>query len=94
MASKPVEPVNQAFALNATKAAALLDLSVDSLDRLRSDPESGWIQGVHWNKLPRCGLRYNAELLKDWFANAHDLAVHQRAVEAWRASLLSSKRKR
>lgn len=88
------KPNSHSFALSPQNAAALLDISIDTLDRLRHDPESGWIQGVHWNKLPRGGIRYNAELLKDWFANVHDLTTHQRAIEAWRASLLSSKRKR
>lgn len=86
--------IPERLAISAERAAALLDVSADTLDRLKSDPEVGWIQGVHWQKLPRGGIRYNLALLTDWYSNAHDPAAHLRAIEAWRASLLSNRRRR
>lgn len=83
------------FALNRANAAALLDVSVDTLDRYRLDPAIGWIQGVHWFKLPGGEYRYNKEMLEDWLANLHEPDSHLKAIENFRASLLSSqKRKR
>lgn len=82
------------FSLTASEAAEFLGCSADALDNLRSDPESGWIQGLHWQKLPRIGVRYNAELLRDWFANAHDPSAHQRAIANFQASLLSNQKRR
>lgn len=82
------------FSLTANEAAEFLGCSADSLERLREDSESGWIQGIHWQKLPRIGVRYNAKLLEDWFANAHDKAAHQRAIENFQAGLLSNQKRR
>ncbi|NEQ26707.1 MAG: hypothetical protein F6K28_48305 [Microcoleus sp. SIO2G3] len=89
----PVAP-SPPFLLTPQQAAELLAVSTDTIDRLRSDPEVGWVRGVHWNLLPRGGYRYNAELLKDWWANAHDPEAHQRAIENFQASLLSNKKRR
>jgi hypothetical protein len=88
---KSLEPL---FVLNPQRAAALLDISIDTLERLRTDSETGWIQGVHWFKIPRGGYRYNKEMLEDWVANLHDPETHQRAIEHFRASLLSSRGRR
>jgi hypothetical protein len=82
------------FILNAQKTADLLDISPDTLERYRKNKEVGWIQGVHWNRLPGGDYRYNAELLRDWFANLHDPEAHQHAIENFRASLPSRKRRR
>nr|WP_290226367.1 hypothetical protein [Trichocoleus desertorum] len=89
--AKSLEPL---FVLNPQRAAALLDISTDTLDRYRIDSQIGWIQGVHWFQLPRGGYRYNKEMLEDWLANLHDPETHQRAVEHFRASLLSSRGRR
>lgn len=94
MARAKVVVLTPLFALNSDRAAALLDISTDTLDRYRNDPETGWIQGVHWFYLPRGGYRYNKELLEDWVANLHDPESHQRAIENFRASLPSNKGRR
>ena len=81
------------FILNAQKASELLDISPDTLERYRKDAKIGWVQGVHWNKLPGGDYRYNADLLRDWFANLHNPEAHQRAIANFQASLLSNRRR-
>lgn len=94
MQRPPSSPTGDRFALNPKRAAELLDISVDTLDRYRTDAKVGWIQGVHWFQLPKGGYRHNRELLEGWLANLHDLAEHQKAVLNFRNSLLSSQRRR
>jgi hypothetical protein len=94
MQRPPSPTTGDRFALNPKRAAELLDISVDTLDRYRADVKIGWIQGVHWFQLPKGGYRYNRELLEDWLANLHDPDEHQKAVLNFRNSLLSSQRRR
>lgn len=92
--TKPKRLLPTLFSLTKQEAAEFLGCSIDALDNLRGDAEVGWIQGLHWQKLPRIGIRYNAELLRDWFVNAHDSAAHQRAIANFQASLLSNQKRR
>lgn len=82
------------FALNSRRAAELLDISTDTLDRYRQSKDVGWIQGIHWFQLPGGEYRYNRELLEDWLANLHDPESHHRAIALFQQSLLSNRRKR
>jgi predicted site-specific integrase-resolvase len=93
MAKKPSSELER-FALTAKRAAELIDISMDTLNRYRADTRVGWIQGVHWFQLPGGEYRYNRELLEDWLANLHDPTAHQMVIEAFRTSLLSHRRKR
>lgn len=66
----------------------LTGLSGETLKRYRRT--GTWIEGIHWIKLNNRLICYNWPLIKDWFQNSHDPAAHQRAIEAYQASLLSN----
>lgn len=72
------------------EGAALLCIHWKTLAQYRKDKNIGWIEGVHYSKLPSGEYRYNDLLLKDWLANQHDPIAHQRAIELYRASLPSN----
>lgn len=73
--------------LDKHQAAALLGVSIYTVARYR---KQYWTEGIHYTCLEPQTIRYNRELLEDWQANRSDPAAHQRAIEAYRASLLSS----
>lgn len=73
--------------LDKHQAAALLGISTYTLRRYR---QRYWTEGIHYTCLEPQTIRYNRELLEDWQANRSDLAAHQRAIETYRASLLSN----
>jgi predicted site-specific integrase-resolvase len=78
--------------LTEQELAERLRLSVDTLQRYRRD---GVLQrGVHWQKLRGGEVRYNEELINDWWANLHDPDAHQRAIEVWQSQLLSNRKKK
>lgn len=91
---QPKTSLNTDFVLNSKNAALLLDMSMDTLERYRSNSEIGWIQGIHWYQLPGGEYRYNRDLLIDWLANCHDPDAHSRAVQNFQDSLLSNRRKK
>ncbi len=54
------------------QASKTLDLSGETLKRYRL--EGKWIEGIHWVRLNSRCVRYNLELIQDWFHNQHDPA--------------------
>ncbi|NET36315.1 MAG: hypothetical protein F6K19_30535 [Cyanothece sp. SIO1E1] len=77
--------------INKHKAAKILKVHPNSLARYRRRGQL--IEGIHYTRMPQQVL-YNKPLLEDWVANRHDPPAHQRAIEIYRASLLSNKSKR
>jgi len=73
------------------KATEALDLSGETLKRYRL--EGDWIEGIHWVRINSRCVRYNLELIQDWFHNHHDPSAHLRAIEVYQATLLSNQRK-
>lgn len=73
------------------KATESLSLSGETLKRYRLGGE--WIEGIHWVRINSHCIRYNLELIQDWFHNRHDPAAHMRAIEVYQASLLSNQKK-
>jgi CHAD domain-containing protein len=69
------------------KAIEALDLSGETLKRYRLHGE--WIEGIHWVRINSRCVRYNLELIQDWCSNRNDPITHMRAIEAYKASLLS-----
>lgn len=47
------------------------------------------IEGIHWFRPGRRSVLFNATLVEDWLANRHNPEAHQKAIEAYRASLPS-----
>ncbi|ELR97396.1 hypothetical protein [Gloeocapsa sp. PCC 73106] len=49
-------------------------------------------EGIHWIRVGNSErvVRYNALLLIDFLQNYHDLSAHQRAIDAYLASLPSN----
>jgi tRNA(His) 5'-end guanylyltransferase len=72
-------------------ASACLNLSSSTLKKYRL--EGDWIEGVHWIRINSRCVRYNIELIKDWLHNRHNPIAHQRAIEVYQATLLSSQKK-
>lgn len=53
-----------------------------------------WIEGIHWQRVnSRCVL-YNLPLILDWVANRGCPASHQKAIDAYLASLPCNQSKR
>ncbi|MBD2060601.1 hypothetical protein H6F88_32165 [Oculatella sp. FACHB-28] len=73
------------------KASATLSLSGETLKRYRLQGE--WIEGIHWVRINSRCVRYNLELIQDWFHNRHDPKAHMRAIEVYQSSLLSNQKK-
>jgi len=73
------------------KATESLSLSGETLKKYRLQGE--WIEGIHWVRINSRCVRYNLELIQDWFHNRHDSAAHMRAIEVYQASLLSNQKK-
>ncbi|NHC34303.1 hypothetical protein QH73_0006460 [Scytonema millei VB511283] len=56
--------------------------------------ERYWQAGIHYVRCNSRMIRYNQELIIDWVANrSNSPECHQRAIEAYLASLLSNKPK-
>lgn len=51
------------------------------------------IEGIHWVRINSRCIRYNLDLIQDWFQNRHDPNAHQRAIEVYQANLLSNQKK-
>lgn len=49
------------------------------------------IEGVHWFRPGTRSILYNISLIEDWLANLQDPKAHEKAIEAYRASLPSNK---
>lgn len=73
------------------KATETLSLSGETLKKYRLQGE--WIEGIHWVRINSRCVRYNLELIQDWFHNRHDPAAHMRAIEVYQSSLISNQKK-
>ncbi|MBE9011158.1 hypothetical protein IQ250_13160 [Pseudanabaenaceae cyanobacterium LEGE 13415] len=73
------------------QATKTLSLSGETLKKYRLQGE--WIEGIHWVRINSRCVRYNLELIQDWFHNRHDPAAHWRAIEVYQSTLLSNQKK-
>jgi tRNA(His) 5'-end guanylyltransferase len=73
------------------QAAACLFVSTSTLKRYRLNGEL--IEGVHWVRLNSRCIRYNLEILKDWFKNRDNLQVHLQTIDEYLQSLPSNQKK-
>ncbi len=78
---------NLALWINKHSASALLDISVHTLKSYRI---LHWQSGIHYQYLNSRTIRYNRELIIDWLANISYPEAHQRAIQAYLASLPSN----
>ncbi len=86
------EGVMQITFLTTDECCELLRCERDKLKSLRQE----WISGVHYTKLakgPTAPVRYIKEMILDWTLNQDDPDAHQRAIELFRRSLPSGKRR-
>ncbi len=77
--------------LNKHRAAQLLDISVHTLKSYR---KLHWLEGIHFQYLNTRTIRYNSLLITDWMANISSPEAHQRAIQAYLASLPSNQNQR
>jgi tRNA(His) 5'-end guanylyltransferase len=73
------------------QALAQLKLSGTTLKKYRQ--EGSWVEGIHWVRVNSRCVRYNLELIQDWFSNRQDPNAHQRAIALYQSSVLSNQRK-
>ena len=73
------------------QASKCLDLSSETLKKYRL--QGDWIEGIHWVRINSCCVRYNLELIQDWFHNRHDPKAHWRAIDVYQSSLLSNQKR-
>ncbi len=73
--------------INKHSASDLLDISVHTLKKYRI---VHWQSGIHYQHLNARTIRYNRELIIDWLVNLSCPEAHQRAIEAYLASLPSN----
>lgn len=79
--------------LTTDEACDLLRCKPDTLKGLRRD----WIQGVHYvrrGKGPTAPILYIREMILDWVVNQDAPETHQVAIENFRRSLPSGKKRR
>jgi hypothetical protein len=69
--------------------AHLIGLSTETLKRLRL--KGALIEGIHWVRHGTKKVVFNLELMRDWNTNRCNPRVHQLAIDAFLASLPSSK---
>jgi hypothetical protein len=74
--------------VNRKEAATCLKIGYTTLKKYRY--EGIWIEGIHWVKLNSRCVRYNLDLLQDWYHNQNDAAAHQRAIDRYQATLPSN----
>lgn len=74
------------------KLSQEIGLSVSTFKRYRL--QGVWQEGIHWRRLNSRVVLYNLPLILDWIANQADPQAHQRAVEAYLASLPSNQPKK
>lgn len=69
----------------------LTGLSGDTLKKYRL---KGLLsENIHWIRINAKVVRYNVPLVKDWLQNINDPQTHQKAIEVYLATLLSSQKK-
>jgi hypothetical protein len=73
--------------------------SVDEISRFTSLSPSAckmyrlkglWVEGIHWFRLHHNSVLYNKTLIEDWIVNRSNPIAHQRAIDAYLASLPST----
>jgi tRNA(His) 5'-end guanylyltransferase len=64
-----------------------LNLRDITLKKYRRSGE--WSEGIHWVRINSRCVRYNLDLIQDWMHNRHDPQTHQRAIAAYKRTLLS-----
>ena len=73
------------------KASELAKHTGMSTSTLKGNRLSGkWILGVHWVRITPKSVLYNLPLIMDWIANRSNPTAHQRAIDAYLASLPSA----
>ena len=88
--SKLVSFASEPEFVSPDRLCQILDISRSTCKRRRL--EGVWIEGIHWVRINCRTVRYNLPLIRDWLVNQATPHVHQRAIEAYAASLLSSKK--
>lgn len=79
--------------ISAQHAADIVGCHPSKLSRNRR--EWGWINGVHFFKRDKGStVLYNQPMIEDWLVNANNPHAHQRAIENFRRSLPSGKKKK
>lgn len=73
------------------QASEILNMSFSTLKKYRLD--GTWMEGTHWVKLNSRCIRYNLELIQDWFHNRQDPIAHHRAIDLYHASLASNQKR-
>ena len=48
------------------------------------------VEGIHWQRINARVVLFNLPLVMDWIANRSNPMAHQRAIDAYLASLLST----
>lgn len=76
--------------ISKQEACNLLKVSERTLARYRA---LYWYVGIHFFQ-PVQHTTYNKELIEDWLVNRHDQPAHQRAIDAYLATLPSNQPKR
>ena len=79
--------------VNKHEAAAILGISTETLKRYRLQANSPLIKGVHYFVWNSRVVRYNPVLIADWGMNRDNPCAHQKAIEAFLASLPSNQPK-
>lgn len=69
------------------QAAAILSVSPETLKKYRLQENSPLIEGIHYFVWNSRVIRYNPSLLADWAIHRNNPGAHQKAIEAYLASL-------
>jgi hypothetical protein len=72
------------------EATRCLNVSDTTLKRYRL--QGLLMEGVHWVRLNSRCIRYNLDLLQDWVQNRDNPLAHQRAIDIYKAGLLSNRK--
>jgi hypothetical protein len=64
-------------------AASLTGYSKTYLRNLRLDPDSGLIQGIHWERLNSRVVKYRSPLLEHWAENRNKPLKLSQAIEEY-----------
>jgi hypothetical protein len=71
--------------ISRADAAQILKISPSTLKRYRLN--GIWIEGTHWVRVNRRCVRYNINLIQNWFENRHDPIAHEKMIEAYHLDL-------
>jgi hypothetical protein len=73
--------------INKHDAAEILGISPETLKKYRLQEGSTLIEGIHYYVWNSRVIKYNALLLADWGLHRNNPEAHQKAVEAYLATL-------